>query len=200
MRKGFTLIELLIVIGILAILATTVVLVLNPAQILAESRDTQRISDMDTVRNALSLLLSGTTTTDLLAATGSCYTHIASTPTNPLPVGCGNTSSGTTTSRFTGGTVVSTSTRVVTGNGTNFAGWIPVNFTQVSGGSPLSVLPVDPTNTGDFYYAFRSNASNQYELDANLESSKYTSGTSNKENADGGDQVGIYEVGTNLAL
>ena len=35
MKKGFTLIELVIVIGILAILATVVVLVLNPAQLLA---------------------------------------------------------------------------------------------------------------------------------------------------------------------
>jgi prepilin-type N-terminal cleavage/methylation domain-containing protein len=41
--KGFTLIELLIVIAILAILATAVVLVLNPAQILAQARDAQRI-------------------------------------------------------------------------------------------------------------------------------------------------------------
>ncbi len=205
-KKGFTLIELLIVIGILAILATTVVLVLNPAQILAESRDTQRISDMDTVKNALSLLLVSTTTTDLLATPTSCYTHmmsLAALPTN----GCGGGGAGATTPRFASTTVVlpgsgviATTTRVVTGNGTNFAGWIPVNFTQVSGGSPVSVLPVDPTNTGDFYYAFRNNSQNQYELDANLESNKYASSTSNKESSDGGDRPNIYEVGTNLAL
>ena len=33
-KKGFTLLELLIVIGILSILSTTVVLVINPAQLL----------------------------------------------------------------------------------------------------------------------------------------------------------------------
>ena len=189
MKKGFTLIELLIVIGILAILATTVVLVLNPAQILAESRDTQRISDMDTVRNALNLLLVSTTTTNVLSNTANCYTHTATA----MIAGC-TPSAAPATTRFTAGVAQTSVSRVVTGGG-----WIPVNFTQVSGGSPLSVEPVDPTNTGDFYYAFRSNASNQYELDANLESTKYTV-TTNKENADGGDQSSMYEVGTSLTL
>lgn len=38
-RKGFTLIELLIVIGILAVLATAVIMVLNPAELLKQARD-----------------------------------------------------------------------------------------------------------------------------------------------------------------
>ncbi|MGC9603563.1 MAG: type II secretion system protein, partial [Minisyncoccia bacterium] len=41
---GFTLIELLVVIGILGTLATAVVLVLNPAQLLAQARDSTRLS------------------------------------------------------------------------------------------------------------------------------------------------------------
>src|SRR3989344_7161042 len=57
MSKGFTLIELLIVIAILAILATVVVLVLNPATILAETRDSQRVADLDTIRSAINLYL-----------------------------------------------------------------------------------------------------------------------------------------------
>jgi len=44
-KKGFTLLELLIVIGILAILSTTVVLVINPAELLKKARDSQRISE-----------------------------------------------------------------------------------------------------------------------------------------------------------
>ncbi|MGC9603258.1 MAG: prepilin-type N-terminal cleavage/methylation domain-containing protein, partial [Minisyncoccia bacterium] len=38
-EASFTLIELLVVIGILGVLATAVVLVLNPAQLLAQARD-----------------------------------------------------------------------------------------------------------------------------------------------------------------
>ena len=45
MKKGFTLVELLIVIGIVAILATIVVLVINPVELLKESRDSRRLSD-----------------------------------------------------------------------------------------------------------------------------------------------------------
>ncbi|MBI2888821.1 MAG: prepilin-type N-terminal cleavage/methylation domain-containing protein, partial [Candidatus Liptonbacteria bacterium] len=49
-EKGFTLIELLVVIAIVAILAVVLILTLNPAQILAQSRDSTRISDLNTVK------------------------------------------------------------------------------------------------------------------------------------------------------
>jgi prepilin-type N-terminal cleavage/methylation domain-containing protein len=48
---GFTLIELLVVIAIIAILAVVVVLTLNPVQLLAESRDANRVSDMATLQS-----------------------------------------------------------------------------------------------------------------------------------------------------
>lgn len=57
MGKGFTLIELLIVIGVLAILATFVTLVLNPAEKLREARDVKRITDLRTVKGAISFYL-----------------------------------------------------------------------------------------------------------------------------------------------
>ena len=41
-RSGFTLIELLVVIAIIAILAVVVILTLNPAQLLAQARDSTR--------------------------------------------------------------------------------------------------------------------------------------------------------------
>ena len=57
MKKGFTLIELLIVIAILAILATTIAVVMNPAQMLKEARDSQRMSDLKSIQSALALYL-----------------------------------------------------------------------------------------------------------------------------------------------
>ncbi len=53
--KGFTLIELLIVIGILAVLSTATVLMLNPAGMLAETRDSTRLTDLNAINQALSL-------------------------------------------------------------------------------------------------------------------------------------------------
>ena len=56
-QRGFTLLELLIVIAILAILAAVVIIVLNPAQTLAQARDSQRLSDLATMKSAISLYL-----------------------------------------------------------------------------------------------------------------------------------------------
>lgn len=55
--RGFTLIELLIVIAIIAILAVIIVIAINPAQILAKSRDSQRFSDMTSLATAVNLYL-----------------------------------------------------------------------------------------------------------------------------------------------
>lgn len=52
-RKGFTLIELLIVITIIAALAVTVFVALNPAKRLADARDARRTSDVDSILTAI---------------------------------------------------------------------------------------------------------------------------------------------------
>lgn len=50
---GFTLIEILVVIGIIAILATVVVVAINPARQFAQARNTQRESHVSTILNAI---------------------------------------------------------------------------------------------------------------------------------------------------
>ena len=195
MKKGFTLLELLIVIGIMAVLAPAATIVLNPAQLLAQARDSQRISDMDALKAAISLYLTDVTTPSL----GACSTAAGTK---------GRTFTADPTDGSFAGPVGAdiTGTRVTTG-----AGWVDVNFSGISGGSPLAVLPIDPKNTGNTVYRYACNQTNRtFELNACLESSKYIS----KMGEDGGDKpasgastaceiigaTSFYEVGTVLTL
>jgi len=68
---GFTLLELLIVITIIAILSVALVFVLNPSETLMKSRDTQRLSDLSTLKTALGVFLTATSTTQLDGTSGT---------------------------------------------------------------------------------------------------------------------------------
>jgi len=52
-NKGFTLIEILVVIGIIALLAAIVIIAINPARQFAQARDSQRISNLNSILNAM---------------------------------------------------------------------------------------------------------------------------------------------------
>ena len=54
-NNAFTLVELLIVLGILAVLVTATVLLLNPTEFIAQGRDSRRISDLKNLDTAISL-------------------------------------------------------------------------------------------------------------------------------------------------
>ncbi len=52
-EEGFTLIEILVVIGIIAILAAIVIIAINPARQFAQARDSQRVSNVNAILNAI---------------------------------------------------------------------------------------------------------------------------------------------------
>ncbi|HOV88528.1 MAG TPA: type II secretion system protein [Candidatus Paceibacterota bacterium] len=186
MKKGFTLIELLVVIAILAVLMSVVVVTINPAEMLKKTRDTKRISDLDALRTAINLYV----TDGLSFATTGCATCV---PGVPLISGC--TSYNATTSQSISN------------------GWIGFNLGNISSGSPLSALPIDPkpsTNTGNtpngwHAYILKTNiTSSTFKLMANMESTYYSNTTpasaGDVESTDGGTLPDVYEVGSDVNL
>lgn len=166
-RRGFTLIELLIVIGVLAILTTVVVLVLNPTEMLQKSRDSRRLSELNDLNRALQIA-----TVNGVSDFGSHYTVYVSIPdpaASPTSTcsGLGLPSLPTSTPAWS--YQCSSPTNYQKINGT---GWVPVNFSGISVGSPLATLPIDPINTTStgFYYTYTPGS---WILTAPLESSAY---------------------------
>lgn len=193
-QKGFTLIELLIVIAIVAILAAVVILTLNPAQLLAQARDSNRISDMSTLKSAISLYQTDVTSPNIAFLRGyaACYYSLSTEATGATSsAGCGGLFS---TTAYTATTTANANLRKVDGTG-----WIPVKFIDISAGSPIGNLPVDPTNTSSslLYYAYAASSTNlTFEIDARMESIKYSTGGGDVVTTDGGNSPTWYEVGT----
>lgn len=194
LRKGFTLIELLVVVAILAVLGTVVVLVINPAELLAQARDSTRMSDLSTLNTAIALFLADTRGTSPLAPSyTTCYlSTTAGTGTSTAKCGV-----------FVGaGLATNSSTTAANYRKTDGNGWIPIDFSQATTArSPLSTLPVDPLNTSVYYYSYVASASGVYEIDSSMESKKYGKGGSqDRVQNDGGDNVNAYETGSGRTL
>jgi prepilin-type N-terminal cleavage/methylation domain-containing protein len=179
-KKGFTLLELLIVIGILAILSTTIVLVINPAELLKKARDSRRIFDLNTVKTAIAYYLTEEGDPSIGTSDNS-YSHVSG-------VECATTEN-------------STSSQAIDGTG-----WIPVAFSDLAGGAHISNLPIDPNastaSTGNYYYVYLPDATNlTFKLVANMESTYYSNtGDGDVESTDGGDNDDLYEVGTDMGI
>ena len=167
--KAFTLIELLVVIAIIAILAVVIVLTLNPADLLRQSRDSNRLSDLDTITHALTIYSADQGGGSNFNLGTSSVTYIS------IPDPAAATAAGSDCSALgfpAGGNFHCAGPNYY--KKTDGTGWIPVNFTQMSTGVPLSSLPIDPTNQSstDLYYSYTTDGST-FELIANPESQKY---------------------------
>ncbi len=194
-RGAFTLIELLVVIAIIAILAVVVVLVLNPAQLLAQSRDANRVSDMATLNSALNLY-----STDQSGASGytmgSSSVVYASLP-DASSTSCTDLGLPAMPTGYAWGCTTPQALR-----NASSSGWVPVDLKAISSGSPLGSLPIDPVNSSSsrLFYTYTTNGT-QYEVTASMESQKYRLGGSGDVIAgDGSSLATVYAKGTNLAL
>ncbi|MBI4094283.1 MAG: LamG domain-containing protein [Candidatus Liptonbacteria bacterium] len=196
--RGFTLLELLVSLGIVAIISVIVILVLNPAEILRQGRDARRLAELSNLSQAVAFFSSDAPSValgesnriylsvpDLTLSGGSprsnCDSLISSGALAPL------------SSPWEYRCTAEDDLRKVNGTG-----WIPVNFANLAGGSPLSNLPVDPVNNAarGLYYTYVAEAQ-QFAATAPLESAKHQ-----KEVAqdDGGTDPVRIETGTALSL
>ncbi len=195
LKAGFTLIELLVVIAIVAVLAVVVVLVLNPAQLLQQARDSNRLSDLATLNSSLGYYI----TDSALSGTqslGSASTTYASLPDPAATSTAGDQCQGLglPSSTFAWHCAASSTYRKADGTG-----WIPVNFAGMTTGSPLGQLPADPANasSSNLFYTYTTNGS-QYEVTAVLESAKYKLQLAQSPQIQGYPEVAAQ--GTNLTL
>lgn len=200
--RGFTLLELLIVISIIVILSVIVILVLNPSEMLKKARDSQRMADLNTVKTAIALYITDASSPQL--GRGG---NVGCTPGIEY---IWYSKSGVSTTGHVDVTAFGTSTPSQSNAGkTDGSGWIPVNLSSLSSGSPIANWPVDPINSvdslgspqkTDLVYRYACNSDRlQYEVNATLESKAYGV-TENVDAMDGGNSETIYEVGTNLEL
>jgi prepilin-type N-terminal cleavage/methylation domain-containing protein len=185
-KRGFTLIELLIVVGVIAVLSVAIILVLNPTEIIRQSRDSNRLSDLGTINEALAVSLVdnlplGNASTVYLSIPDTSAT-CANLGLPALPAGWSYACATTSTYRNVNG-----------------SGWIPVSFNNVVSGSPLSALPVDPTNTtsSGYYYIYVTDGK-AWELTAVPESQKYRTAYQTAEVISG--VPGPYARGSSLTL
>ncbi|MEK9154670.1 MAG: LamG-like jellyroll fold domain-containing protein [Patescibacteria group bacterium] len=183
-KSAFSLLELLIVMGVLAILTTTVVLIINPVELLKEGRDSKRIVDIRSIDEAIQLAQADNLSLSL-GSPNVVYLSLPDTNSNcssyslpSLPIGYSYTCQSASNFQKVDGT-----------------GWLPIDFTALSTGSPFPVLPIDPENddNNNLYYTYE----NGYILTAGLLSNEYIQEVAQK---DEGLNPLRFEIGSGISI
>lgn len=153
---------MLIVMGIVAVLGTVTIIIIQPVEYLKESRDSARFSDINNLNKDLQMAQ-----LDNLSMGTSSVIYVSVPDTSPT---CANLGLAPVN-----GYVYSCSTainlRKIDGNG-----WLPINFTLFQSiNHPLSSLPIDPVNStsSNLYYIYVKNENNYSIQTISLESQKY---------------------------
>ncbi len=184
-KKGFTLLELLIVIAIITILVATVLIVINPSELLKKSRDSKRVSDLNDLKASIEIYLQSQVAPELDGNSSQdlCQDHIWYSLLASEDNGCFDNKICVYPSSTASSTKVDST------------GWLPVNFASIQEGSPISNLPLDPKNNSNYYYTYACKSGGiDFELDARLES-KYYKDEVDLDGKDGGNAANLYEVG-----
>lgn len=184
-KESFTLVELLIVIGILAILALAAVFVLNPAEFLAQSRDSNRMNDLRILEKAVNLTVTLGGAADLTEA-DRIYLSLPDTNADQL---CDEY---TTLPALPGSWEYRCMADAATLKNADGSGWLPIDLTSAAGfDQPLSALPIDPANNEANHYAYSKGAGvGEYSLFVAMESQKYE----DMEERDGGSSSDFFET------
>ncbi len=183
--KSFTLLELLIVIGIIAVLSTVLIAVLNPADYRRRSNDSRRLTDIRSLNDMIALYDINTQGALVLGLPNTLYISLPSDNENCSDLDLPD---------------LPPSWSYHCANSQNFrkndsTGWLPIDFTQDETIN-LPALPIDPVNTvqGGYYYTYAVGGS--WELTAQLESQRHTI----NQATDGGLNPARYELGTDTKL
>lgn len=168
--RGFTLIELLVVIAILAILAVTVYLAINPIEILRRGRDTTRLTDLQNLKQAITVALAEGTGDKLLCNGSDLPCSEKSNPASALK----KASDGT--------------------------GWVKVNVKNQQSVSMATLpLDSTNDNTYHYTYCADTKSNTDvWEISTVLESDQQKGKMLNS--SDGGNEDDKYEIGSDLTL
>ncbi len=148
----------------------------NGGSLFKGDQDSTRMSDLATLKSALSLYLADVAKPHLCANNRTIYASA------PIKVPAGWKLGPNVGSRKVDGT-----------------GWIPVNLEEISSGAPIRQLPVDPVNDPSkklVYLYVCDPAKSSFEVDALMVSDKYISSSA----YDDGDDPKVYEIGTDRGL